>query len=339
MAQSGMIELAKGLRKELGMTQREFAERVGVTRVTVNRWDNGRAQPSELAVKAISRLAEASSNCKHDGFEGEGPSQLKEQPGARGCLLPPGLPDNQAPEAGGLKDMREPECLEEETRTNVLKKSLLFSHLGRDHLVELSRQTEALDVPAGQFLFMEGDPVDRCYVLASGTIKVLKHSPSGRDFVKAIYGPGETLGNVLLDMHMQRALSGQAVIDSKLLVIKRRDFVSFLRRHPELRPQILMRMLNLAAKRHQAASVRLGEMATERAGCRLSRALLALFLNFGPTIPVGRHEIAGIAGTTTETASRFVSSLRKTGVVRPLRGKVIVLEPEKLRALAEVSLS
>ena len=43
------------LRKQLGLTQEEFAHEIGVTFATVNRWENGKSKPSRLALR---RLAE-----------------------------------------------------------------------------------------------------------------------------------------------------------------------------------------------------------------------------------------------------------------------------------------
>lgn len=47
------MKLARGL---VAMTQQEFARFVGVTFVTVNRWENGRCMPHVLAVEKIVRL-------------------------------------------------------------------------------------------------------------------------------------------------------------------------------------------------------------------------------------------------------------------------------------------
>jgi len=46
------------LRRQLGMTQEEFAHSIGVTVSTVNRWENGHIQPSRLARKAMEKLAQ-----------------------------------------------------------------------------------------------------------------------------------------------------------------------------------------------------------------------------------------------------------------------------------------
>jgi putative transcriptional regulator len=44
------------LRARLGMTQEEFAHAIAVTVSTVNRWENGHANPSKLAWRAIQSL-------------------------------------------------------------------------------------------------------------------------------------------------------------------------------------------------------------------------------------------------------------------------------------------
>jgi len=45
------------LRKTLGMSQVIFAEKLGVSFATVNRWENGRHIPSPLAIEKIRSLA------------------------------------------------------------------------------------------------------------------------------------------------------------------------------------------------------------------------------------------------------------------------------------------
>jgi len=46
------------LRSRLGLTQEQFAAKVGVTFSTVNRWENGKGKPSPLAKRQIDRLME-----------------------------------------------------------------------------------------------------------------------------------------------------------------------------------------------------------------------------------------------------------------------------------------
>jgi putative transcriptional regulator len=51
-----MPRLIRKIRTRMGLTQEKFAARVGVTFPTINRWENGRAKPSPLALKQIQAL-------------------------------------------------------------------------------------------------------------------------------------------------------------------------------------------------------------------------------------------------------------------------------------------
>ena len=46
------------LRSKLGLTQEQFAAKVGVTFSTVNRWETGKSKPSPLAMRRIQEMME-----------------------------------------------------------------------------------------------------------------------------------------------------------------------------------------------------------------------------------------------------------------------------------------
>jgi len=55
--QADLSRLVRELRQLTGLTQEKFAAKLGVTYPTINRWENGRAKPSPLALKQIEDLA------------------------------------------------------------------------------------------------------------------------------------------------------------------------------------------------------------------------------------------------------------------------------------------
>ncbi len=55
-AQTDIPRLVRELRERTGLTQEKFAARLGVTFPTINRWENGRARPSPLAIEKIEAL-------------------------------------------------------------------------------------------------------------------------------------------------------------------------------------------------------------------------------------------------------------------------------------------
>ena len=54
--QADIPRLMRELRERMGLTQEKFAAKLGVTYPTINRWENGRAKPSPLAMKQIAEL-------------------------------------------------------------------------------------------------------------------------------------------------------------------------------------------------------------------------------------------------------------------------------------------
>ena len=54
-----VADLVRALRRELKMTQEEFAHELGITVGTVNRWENGRFRPSKLARATLIHFAES----------------------------------------------------------------------------------------------------------------------------------------------------------------------------------------------------------------------------------------------------------------------------------------
>ncbi len=51
-----MLRLVRELRERTGLTQEQFASKLGVTFPTINRWEHGRTRPSPLALKQIENL-------------------------------------------------------------------------------------------------------------------------------------------------------------------------------------------------------------------------------------------------------------------------------------------
>ena len=51
--QPAIAELIRELRERLGLSQEKFANQLGVSFKTVNRWENGHAKPLPMAQKMI----------------------------------------------------------------------------------------------------------------------------------------------------------------------------------------------------------------------------------------------------------------------------------------------
>jgi len=216
-------------------------------------------------------------------------------------------------------------------RVSILKKSLIFSGLNDEEITELARLCAEKRLTAGEFAFMEDDPPDWFFLVATGKIKAVKTSSAGKDFIIAFFGPGEIFGEVAVFENRAYPASAQAVEDSTVLGIRRDDLLKFLSR----RPEVARRIVSVLSGRLRMASNRLRDLAGERVEQRIARVLLMLSSRLGSQLPFTRQDIADMAGTTTESAIRFLSSLNTRKITRSVRGRIVILDELKLRLLAE----
>lgn len=62
-------DIIKDIRSRLGLSQTELAEKLGVSFATVNRWEKGHCEPSQIALSTIKRMC-AHNNIDYSQFEG-----------------------------------------------------------------------------------------------------------------------------------------------------------------------------------------------------------------------------------------------------------------------------
>ena len=216
-------------------------------------------------------------------------------------------------------------------KTQILERSFIFSNLNDDELSELANLAIERSFGPNEFIFWDGDTPEWFYIITEGKVKVLKYSSSGREFIIAFFGPYEMFGEVAVFENKPYPASAQAVAETKVVGIRREDLLSFLAN----RPQVALKIINVLGGRLRDAQSRLRDLAGERVEQRLASVLLMLSAKLGLTLPFTRQEIANMTGTTTETTIRVMSQLKDRGIIRSVRGKVIILNEEKLRLLSE----
>ncbi len=335
------------LRREAKFSQRELAAKAGIDFSYLSKIENCvLGPPSEQVIRRIARELAGRLSGRDEidlAYElitlaGKFPSDLARSlsgsPSALAFLrkfsqVLPQNSDYPRPREDGAAG----NSSQDSRNASIMTGSSIFLDLNRGHIDQLCRMAEIRCLKAGQTVFSEGDPVDFGCIVADGLLKTLKHTASGKDFITGIYGPGEVLGFSRLFDEEPHFSSAYAIRLTEVVILNRCDFVSFFQAHPDLGFKVLIRILNTAGNRRNVTAVRLSELRAEPAERRLARVLLGLCSKLGNVIPLSRSEIAETAGTSTETASRFVSRLSRAGVLQSFRGKIIVAESETLLRL------
>ena len=227
----------------------------------------------------------------------------------------------------------------DQTAVELLKSVTLFADLEEGELERFSQVAVPRSFPAGTRVFHEGDDSDACYIVKQGSFRVTREHSDGRAITLATLGPGEIFGELAMLDGDKRSASAEALSDGELLALPANDVRALLARHPE----ISLKLVAGLVRRLRAANVRLSRQSFQTVPSRVAGILAQLSREAQDngsgdgdsteevTINMNQTDLAQLAGTSRESVSRFLAELERAGVVRSGRGRVTVLEPEKLR--------
>jgi CRP/FNR family transcriptional regulator len=215
----------------------------------------------------------------------------------------------------------------------VLAQVPLFRDLTPTELESAAARFREDHFPRDAYVFREGDPAARFWVVRDGQIKIIKYGEGGRELVIEVIPPGEVFGGAAMLMPSQPA-TAQALADTITLSLTVDEYRRLLHDYPA----IGVRVIEMLSQR-MLGVIRMRALAGERVERRIAHILLKLADKFGEETRAGlviraslaRQDIAELADTTVETAIRVMSKFSKAGWVKTLRGGyVVILDREAL---------
>lgn len=216
----------------------------------------------------------------------------------------------------------------------LLARTEVFADLEPRELEQLAQVAVPRSWERGELLFREGDAGDSCYVLRSGAIVLTRGHDDGRVIALAELRAGSMFGELALFGGERRSATAEAVEPTEAVALLRPDIQRLVRSHPD----IALKLLSAMADRVRQTNERLLQQSFQTVAGRVAGTLLtqarARAAEGGGErdviVRATQAEIANLAGTSRESASRFLASLERDGVVTLARGRVTVHEPERL---------
>jgi CRP-like cAMP-binding protein len=170
-------------------------------------------------------------------------------------------------------------------------------------------------------IYGENEPAEYVYKVISGTVRTYKVLNDGRRQIGAFYLPGDIFGLEVGDDH---SFSAEAIVESKILVVKRSALVSLAARDNEVARQ-LWAMTASELQRAQGHIMLLIKTAQERvAGFLLEMAQRSAAVS-EVDLPMSRQDIADYLGLTIETVSRTLTQLENSAAIAVPTSRRIVL--------------
>jgi CRP/FNR family transcriptional regulator len=219
----------------------------------------------------------------------------------------------------------------------LLSSSALYRDLSEEDKRRLAEVAEARSYRKGTAVFVEGDSPDFLFTVVSGRVKVVKMTPSGREVILEILGPGAPLGAVAAYECRPYPASAVALEDATCILLRRASLFELLERHPSLVRGLLA---GLSHRLVQLTS-RIAELTSGRVEGRFAQLFLKLSDRMGRPersgsfipMPLSRQDLAALTGTTIETCIRVMSRWGKEGVVLTEKDGFVLLDRAALERI------
>jgi CRP-like cAMP-binding protein len=228
-----------------------------------------------------------------------------------------------------------------EALLELLKAVPYFGDLDPAVLETIAARCRSKVIPAGQLIFMEGDPcLDLC-ILESGRVKFSRVNAEGREQVLKMFdSPGDTFCIASAFSTGRHIVNIQAATQTRLYLLD----ISTVNRLVNEHPSTGLKLMTTAGE-HMAHLVNLAEdLALKSATARLAKHLHELAVTEGgpkaKDILLSRdrlpeEELASILGTVRVHVSRSLANLARTGAIEVDRGFIRIRDLAALRRVFE----
>lgn len=201
-------------------------------------------------------------------------------------------------------------------QTCAVRDKAICRTLDDAELRQLNKIVTAVKLNTGGVVFYEGDDSTYLFNVVRGSLRLSKLLPDGRRQVTGFLFPGDFLGLSIAGLYPYTA---EALTAAELCRFSRADLTRMLDRFPKLEHQLLRLASHELAEAQDHIMVLGRKTATER----IATVLLKLADRIGRNVnggreldlPMNRSDLADYTGLTTETVSRTLSQLRKSGVI------------------------
>jgi CRP/FNR family cyclic AMP-dependent transcriptional regulator len=219
-----------------------------------------------------------------------------------------------------------------------------FSALADDDLARVAEVAVPRSFGGGEVVFHEGDQSNTCYVVRSGHARAVREHPDGRSLTLAHFGPGDIFGELAMFDDESRSATVEALEPMEAIAILGGDMRRLLREYPDIAVKLIVAL----GRRLRETNERLARQSFQTVQSRVATVLAKLVAaaeDEEPARPDARPQgaaskdvlitatqadLAQLAGSSRESASRFLAVLERAGIITQGRGRLSVHDPAAL---------
>jgi CRP/FNR family transcriptional regulator len=217
----------------------------------------------------------------------------------------------------------------------LLQRVPVFAVLGEDELARVAEVAVPRRFAAGEVVFREGDESNTCYIVRSGHARAVREHTDGRSITLATFGPGDIFGELAMFDDERRSATVEAIDPTEAIAILAGDVRRLLREHPDIAVKLLSSLVQRLRQTNERLTAQSFQTVQSRVATVLSQLVEAAQAEGAGDrdvlITSTQAELAQLAGSSRESASRFLAVLERAGIITQGRGRLTVHEPGALQ--------
>lgn len=210
----------------------------------------------------------------------------------------------------------------------------VFSTLEQGDLERIAQLAVPRRFAPGEVVFREGDASDTCYIVREGRVRAVRAHRDGRTITLARFGPGDIFGELALFEDERRSATVEALEPTSVVGVLGPDMRRLLGAHAEISSRLVIAL----GRRLRETNERLSRQSFQTVQSRVAVVLSQLVeqeqaegAGSDVLVTATQADLAQLAGSSRESASRFLAVLERAGVISQGRGRLVVHDPEALK--------
>ncbi len=216
-----------------------------------------------------------------------------------------------------------------------LVKLPLFAGLAEEELSQIERMAAVRLYQKNEIIVFEDEPETRFYILLQGRVKVSRYTEEGKEAIYTFLGEGEFFGETCVFPEQIWSSSIVTLEPVRTLNIFRDDLLDMMQHIPLLNINLLREMTVRLRRRNAQIKSLTSHNATGKVASTILRLVDDLGISSAGRIEIENlpthRDLASMIGTSRETISRVMSSLKRRGYIRKENGRLVICDYKSFR--------
>lgn len=203
--------------------------------------------------------------------------------------------------------------------------------------IHLDKITEMAETEKFQPIFLPGDKANNIYIIKTGKVKISKLFEDGKQVTLSILNSGDIMGEIALLGEEEQNTIAEALENTYLCMIEKKDFENLLMMKPELN----LKITKLIGWRLKNVENRIENLIFRDVTSRIIHTLLELAKSYKKETSDGieinlrltHEELGQLVAVNRQTVTTKLNEIKQKGLIELKRSRIVLKDLKKLEQL------